>query len=64
LAAFSFHVVTESATAALGHDTRTNTHSPMLAAILFFMDSSLGDITDITTSERDVSHRGERGKDG
>jgi hypothetical protein len=35
-AAFSFHRVTASAEAALGHRTRSDRHRPMLRAIWFF----------------------------
>src|SRR5262245_61624068 len=43
-AAFSFHVMTASAEAALGHNTRSDTHTPMRLAICFIMDASLGDL--------------------
>jgi hypothetical protein len=43
-AAFSFHVVTASAAAAFGHNTSSDRDTPMLLAICFFMDASLGDL--------------------
>ena len=39
-AAFSFHSVTASAEAALGHRTRSDRHRPMLRAIWFFIRAS------------------------
>src|SRR4030095_12970401 len=43
-AAFSFHKVTASAVAALGQNTRSDTHTPKLLAICFFMEASHSDL--------------------